>query len=292
MSMPRGAVALVALLATSAGCAILKAGREPTPPPPVTTPVVIKTVPPRTPAPEGAAAVPTRPVKNPEAEKAKRAGIPIGPVVTYAGIARADGKRIEPTSVGAKGIPTFTNYVGSGFMIVIEGKPGISNLELARSVFRYNRDVPSASDRPDLQIQVDRPLGDGSKWVCDARRPKIGGIPAINPPSFAETEEISATLNDFACRFETFTESAMSCTVDEYGDFSFIKPDESTAQFCMVVARSWNFPMGDTLVSVRLRDTEGNPGPISGFRLRRETRPTPTPRPRYTPTPTISRRRP
>ena len=157
-------------------------------------------------------------------------------------------------------------------------------------MFAYDPEDPSV--RPDLQIEADHDLGDGSLAICDQRKPNIGGIPAINPPSFAETAQIAAALNDFSCRFEQFGESDASCTVDKYGEFSFLKPDESTMQFCMVVARAWSFPEGDTLVSVRLRDTEGNPGPVSTFRLRRTRRPTPPPRPNQTPTPTVSRRRP
>ena len=72
---------------------------EPVPPAPVT----IKTVPPRTPTVGSAAAVPTRPLKNPETEKAKRAGQAIGPVVTFAGVARADGRSTDPQSIDSKG---------------------------------------------------------------------------------------------------------------------------------------------------------------------------------------------
>ena len=67
-----------------------------------------------------------------------------------------------------------------------------------------------------------RPLGDGSVAVCDARRPTIGGVPGIDPPSFADTPKVSAAINDLSCRFETFIESNASCTVNQYGDFEFL----------------------------------------------------------------------
>jgi hypothetical protein len=253
------------------------------------TPFVVPTVPRETPTPEaGATPLPTRPVKNPDTETAKSAGKIVGPVVTHAGIARADGKTVEPDLI-ERGTPVYINYVGSGFLLVVEGKPGISNLEIGRRVVAYDPNDPSV--RPDLEIQVNKPLGDGSEEICDQRQPRIGGIPAIDPPSFSETAKVAATLNDFSCRFQTFIESAESCTLDRYGDYSFVKSDSAT-QFCMVVARAWNFPMGDTLVSVRLRDLEGNPGPVSRFILRRTQRPTPTVGPTRTPTPTVSRRRP
>ena len=262
----------------------------PTPPPPVATPIVIPTVPPGTPTPVGGVTpLPTRPLENPAAEKAKAAGKAIGPVITFLGIARADGKPIEPESKTRTGTPIFVNYVGSGFILVVEGKPGISNLVVGRRLTSYDPNDPSL--RPDLEVQSTHPLGDGSPEVCDSRRPHIGGVPAIDPPSFAETKKVAATLVDLSCRFETFNQSSESCTLDSHGDFSFVSKDTAT-QFCMVVAKAWNFPKGDTLVSARLRDEQGNPGPVSHFILRRPDRPTPAPHPYVTPTPTISRRRP
>jgi hypothetical protein len=254
-------------------------------------PVVIKTVPPSTPGPkaEGGAKLNVRPVKNVDTEKALAQNKTVGPVITFAGISRADGKAIEPDGKTRSGDPIFMNYVGSGFMVVIEAKPGFSNLEVGRSIFHYDPEDPST--RPDLEIQVDKPLGDGSTIVCDARPPKIGGIPAIEPPSFAETAKVTGALNDLSCRFEVFGESEFSCSVDDHGSFAF-RNEESTQQFCMVVARKWRFQEGDTTVSVRLRDREGNPGPVSKFILRKTIRATSTPRPPVVNTPTPIRRRP
>jgi len=289
------ATKLVLLLAVCgiAGCAAWQPRATP-PPTPVTTPVTAPTVPPRTetpapPTPVGGTPLSTRPLENLEAAKAQRAGKPIGPLVTFAGISRADGHAVEPQAQAKNGIPVFLNYVGSGFQVVVEAKRGLSNLEVGRRILAYDPDVPS--ERPDLEIQADRNLGDGSAYVCDARRPHIGGVPGINPPSFKETKEIAAALNDLSCRFETFIESASSCTVNKYGDFSFLRND-STVQFCLVVAKSWNFPVGDTLVSVRVRDSKGNPGPVAQFYLRRPSEPPLAPTPRATPPPTPPRRRP
>jgi hypothetical protein len=246
-----------------------------------------------TPLPGAPGAAPTlsvRPVGDDKASAAaKRAGKDIGPVVTFAGIARADGAGTQSVGKNAQGVPIYYHPVGSGFMVVIEGKPGISNVETGRSIFRYDANDPT--QRPDLEIEVDRELGNGSLEVCDARRPKIGGVPAIDPPSFAETAKVSAALNDLSCRFESFIESNASCTVNKYGDFEFLSKD-SKVQFCLVIARSWNFQQGDTLVSTRLRDTDGNPGPVSKFILRYQPKPTPKKQPTPQPTPTVSRRRP
>jgi len=292
--MRRAAVAVLAVLCGVVGCSTARHAKPTAPPPQAVateppTPVVVPTVPPGTPVPEGGVPLPTRPVKNPAAEAEKRAGKAVGPVVTFAGIARADGQHTEPIGKTAEGYPIFRNAVGSGFIVVVEGKPGISNVEVGRSIMRVDPKDPKA--RPDLEIQVDRQLGDGSAAVCDARRPTIGGVPAINPPSFADTPQVAATLNDLACRFETFIESNASCTVDKSGDFAFIDPKQSKVQFCMVVARAWNFQDGNTLVSVRLRDVEGNPGPVAHFVLERKPNPTPA-RSLPTATPTTPRRRP
>jgi hypothetical protein len=282
----------IAVAVVIAGCGSRKASTPapaPEPPPVEATPYAIPTVPPRTPTPVDAAPLPTRPSEDPQAEKMKKAGKAIGPVITHAGIARADGRVVESEGK-EKGIPVYVNYVGSGFLLVIEGKPGLSKLEVGRRLLAYDADDPKK--RPDLEVQVTRALGDGSAAVCDARRPVIGGIPAIDPPSFAETKEVAATLNDLSCRFETFIESPGACTLNKNGDFAFANKDTVT-QFCMVVAKAWNFPVGDTLVSVRLRDSKGEPGPMSQFIVRRPvTRPTPKPGSQPTPKPTPSRRRP
>ena len=236
---------------------------------PVAEETAMPTVPPAgtTPEPQGT------PVPRPAAETGKgsknkksAASEVTGPVVTFFGAARADGSPVEPVSVD-KGVPTYLSSAGSGFILVVEGKPGTSGLEVGRQVFVHDPADPSL--RPDLEIESNRDLGNGSKEVCDRRRPNIGGIPAVNPTSFAQTQAVSDALNDFSCRFETFIESEMACTVTANGDFSFRKPD-STMQFCMMVAKAYQFDKGETLLTVRLRDREGNPGPPAQMRIRRE----------------------
>lgn len=230
------------------------------------------TVPPKTPTPEAAAApLPTRPTGKPG--KGTKGGA-IGPVVTFFGAARADGSLVEPVSVD-KGIPVYRSEVGSGFMLVVEVKAGESGYEPGRRVFAYVPEDPKV--RPDLEIETSRDMGNGSPEVCDRQRPNIGGVPGINPPSFAETQKISNTINDFSCRFETFIESDGSCTLSKNGDYSFISKD-TTTQFCMIVARAYMYPVGKTLLSVRVRDSEGNPGPVKQVWIYRPETPAPTKR--------------
>lgn len=288
------AVGGVLVLGAAIGCSTQESSSAPalsaTPPPTMRVVGAYTPTPLPGEAPAGAPTLAVRPVGDAQTtERLKRAGKIVGPVVTHAGVVRADGRRVEPAGKNAQGVPIYQHPVGSGFMIVVEGKEGLSNVEVGRSIFRYKDD--DSSLRPDIEIQVDRPLGDGSVAVCDARRPNIGGVPAINPPSFAENAKVSAALNDLSCRFETFIESNASCTLNTYGDFEFLSKD-TKVQFCLVIARSWQFPRGDTLVSVRLRDTDGNPGPVSRFVLRNQPNPTPQRKPTAMPTPTAPRRRP
>jgi len=256
-------IGMAASMVALAGCAARTPAKGPqTVQAPIETPV--PTVAPATPTPDVTPSpLPTRPVGT--GVKATK-GRPIGPIVTFFGAARADGGMVEPESVDKKGIPTYISSAGSGFQLVVEAKPGLSGLDPGRRVFSYLAEDPKS--QPDLQILTARDMGDGSRAVCDRMRPNIGGIPAVNPPKFAENKEISEVLNDFACRFEIFLQPDSACTVDKNGEFDF-ESKESTLQFCMVVAKAWAFPPGNTMLAVRVLDTDGNPGPIKQMRVRR-----------------------
>ncbi len=230
----------------------------------------VPTVPPATPTPVPTAApLSTRPIGRDDVKASKDR--PIGPIITHFGAARADGLPVKPTSIDG-GIPTYVAAAGSGFMLVIEAKPGLSNHEVGRRVFVSQPDDPTV--RPDLEIISDKNMGDGSPRICDRMRPDIGGIPAAK--SFAETQQITDAINDLSCRFETFNESESACTVTENGDFSFVNKD-TTQQFCMIVARAWGFPVGDTILTVRVRDIKGNVGPSKRIRIRRPVQVAPPP---------------
>lgn len=253
-----------ALILGLGACAAKKPMRPPTASSVPYEETPMPTVPPTTPTPLPAAApLPTRPVGKPV--KAQP-GHPIGPIVTFFGAVRADGSLVEPESADKQGIPAYRSTVGSGFMLVVEVKPGEGGNEPAWRVFAYDPNDPTI--RPDLEIETSRDMGNGSPEVCDRVRPNVGGVPGIKPPSFAETQRISNAINDFSCRFETFIESDSSCTLSKGGDYSFASKD-STTQFCMIVARSYAFPVGETLLSVRVRDSEGNPGPVKQVRILR-----------------------
>jgi hypothetical protein len=181
------------------------------------------------------------------------------------GVARPDDTLVDAIGVTPQGWPIFERPFGFGFTIVIEGKRGPNN------------SLPGLStlddfDRPDLQILVSRPLGDGSAAVCDDRPPIIGGVPAS--VSFAETQAISNAINDFGCRFVDGSGSPMgrgkseeACTRFSDGSFRFVNA-MSRVQFCGPIAPPFAFPVGDTVGTVRLRDQGGQVGPSASFVIR------------------------
>ncbi len=176
-----------ALMLALVGCAA-KAGKPRPTPTYEETPM--PTVPPATPTPvPSAAPLSTRPIGT--GVKAKK-GQAIGPVVTFFGAARADGGPVEPIAVDKKGIPTYRSSAGSGFILVVEAKPDLSGLDAGRRLSAYEPDDPKS--RPDLEIEANRDLGNGSPAVCDRRKPNIGGGPGIKPPSFAQTQHVSETI--------------------------------------------------------------------------------------------------
>jgi hypothetical protein len=192
-----------------------------------------------------------------------------GADVSFVGIAQPDDRITEPVGFNGAGLPIYERPSGSSFNVVVEGKPGPSRRSVGLNAFNFDPFDPSA--RPDLEIIVSRPLGDGSPSVCDDMPPLIGGVPAS--PSFAETQAISNAMNDFACRFTDGVgdpkgrSAAEACTRFEDGSFHFVAPD-STTQFCASIAPPFAFPAGDTTVTVRLQDVTGRAGPPRAFVVR------------------------
>lgn len=176
-----------------------------------------------------------------------------GPEITFFGVTRADDMLLEPTGMSGN-IPIYTPIFGFGFSLVVEGKPGPSRQRVATSTL-------IEGGAPDLQIQVTRPLGDGSQFVCDDTPPLLGGVPATNPPDFSDSSPINDRMNDLACRFidgagnkvARSCSDSTACVLGIDGQYGCIN-GETTAQFCGFMGQITAFPPGDTLVTVRLRD--------------------------------------
>ncbi|MCX8073285.1 MAG: hypothetical protein N3C12_12660 [Candidatus Binatia bacterium] len=178
------------------------------------------------------------------------------------------------------------------FLIVVEGRPGLSAQPLGTSL------QPGADGRPDIWIENNRNLGNGSLTVCDTGPPSLGGggIPGVDPPRF-DPDDLFVTnaLVDFACRFDPYITVNTPCTiVDASRDPKLLQPN-STWQFCSAVTATMVFPPGENLLSVALRDVAGNTGPTAQIVVVVATptvTPTPTPTsPSPTPTVTLTRTR-
>lgn len=210
----------------------------------------------------------------------------LGPAVSFLGLTRSDDTLIAPSGI-ADGLPIFVHPTGTGFSIVVEGTFGSSGAPLGISAFQSD-----GSSFPDLQVQVSRPLGNGSRAVCDESAPNAGGVPAVNPPSFEPTQTNIDAVNDLGCRFvdgnglPVGRKDTEACVQFQTGEHGFVGAD-SRIQFCGLMTSVLQFPPGDTLVTVRLRDMAGNVGPIAQMVVRvGSADDTATPTASQTPTPT------
>ncbi|MBI4518020.1 MAG: hypothetical protein HY699_19630 [Deltaproteobacteria bacterium] len=216
---------------------------------------------------------------------------PQGPAITFFGLATASGRLAAALGEIEPGLPVFYRVTGTGFKVVIEGAPGLAESPLGLGVLEHDPNDPAR--RPDLQIESNRPLGDGHLAVCDER-----GVPGVDPPDFGPAQTIADALNDFACGFTVATSPRAACVEDEFGLTGFAGRG-TTAQFCLAVGSQLRFPDGDTQLTVQLRDAAGNLGAPARLIVRVDGGPIPLPftatltatatLPRPTRTPTRSR---
>jgi len=185
-----------------------------------------------------------------------------GPSVTFFGIANANGTLSTPIATATNGVPIYSRVLGSGFLIVVEGRRN-GTVSIGQTAFNY--DPGDAQVRPALQIISSRPLGNGSSTVCDNQPPDFGGVPAVSPPSFEVTQPISDSINDLGCRFLDGTgspggrPSTDACVLQLSGEYRFAN-SQSQVQFCSTVSQALRFPRGDTLLTVRLANVNGVTG--------------------------------
>ena len=217
----------------------------------------------RTPTVPSAATATSTPTRQPTVT-ATAASTPLaGPVITFSGMTRADDTLLTPNEISDDGTPIYVRRAGatglaSGFVLVIEGRPGASGAPVGTSTYDM-----TGSSFPDLHLQATRPLGNGSIAICDDPQAAPGGVPAVFPVSFDPTPENIAAANDFACRFldgrgghNARTSSGDSC-VSFNGTFDFAV-HETRTQFCGFVNVPLGLHGGDTLITARLRDAAGN----------------------------------
>lgn len=204
-----------------------------------------------------------------------RPTLALGANIGFFGLLRADETLLDPSSVDAEGRPVYVRQNPSGFVFAIDAKPGTNGAPVGFNAYNYDPNNPAV--RPDLQVEVSRPIGDGSATVCDNTEGHFGGVPGIDPASFDGTQTISDALNDLGCRFNDGTGTPGGRTLDSAcvqfpdGEFHFV--DESaTVEFCGFISFPLRFPDGDTIVTARVRDVNGIEGPpqqivirIAGF---------------------------
>lgn len=188
---------------------------------------------------------------------------PSGPWITFFGLASADGIASAPDGVDPQdGTPIYEQFPPQGFLIIVEAKRGTSGRLPGTSTFNWAASDPTLL--PDFQLIASRDLGNGSVKVCDNTPGNLGGVPAVNPPSFGGSQSVANSINDMGCRFDARTTSGDACTVNAATrDPGFVVKSESTTQFCSSpgVGSEIGFPVGDTRLSVRILDDLGNPGP-------------------------------
>jgi len=189
------------------------------------------------------------------------ATIPPEPVITYFGLTRSDDTVIQPNGTTTDNVPIFERFFGSGFSIVVEGRRGGTNTPLERSTFEWNPANPSLL--PGVQVLTSRPLGNGSTTVCDDSQPAPGGVPATDPPIFAVSQTVADAVNDLSCRFKDGQglrrgrDILDACTTPGDGTFAFVAPT-TNLQYCGLINEPLQFPVGDTRITVRIRDEAGN----------------------------------
>jgi hypothetical protein len=181
------------------------------------------------------------------------------------------------------------------FIIIVE----TNDAAVGRTLQVAPATPPAVPPRPDLQIESGQNLTSGTSStdisVIDCQQSSLpvsqwGGIPGINapngPPDFGPdvgpTPTITNALLDFACRFSAFSicnnnpVDHCACTEDATGNQGQPVAGSTLVQFCDSVLRQDEFPYGDTLLTVQLRDSSGNLGPTAQVVVRVAT-PTPPP---------------
>ena len=178
------------------------------------------------------------------------------PEITIFGLARADDLPLQPNEIDDAGRPVFERIQGQAMTIVLEARRGISPLELSA----YD---PGGGPRG-VEFLVSRPLGDGSPAVCDYLTIMMGGVPGIDPPLFSDEPEVQNAIDDLGCRVNDGAGAPLArlgqnaCTrMEPSFEYGFVDPT-SELQYCLPIARAWNFAVGDTIVAARVRDMAGN----------------------------------
>lgn len=199
---------------------------------------------------------------------------PVPPVLTHFGLVAADDRILAPVDVDAEGRDVYQRFIGHGFSLVVEAAPGIGGRPVGNVAYTDGVTVP------DLQILLSRDLGDGDPTVCDVdlENSMFGGVPGIDPPEFSDDPGVIDAINDLGCRVNDGKGAPLGrsilepCSRDSFGNFTFVNP-RSSVQFCLPIARAWNFQDGDTIAVARVRGVDGGLSAVHEIAVRIESLP-------------------
>lgn len=195
---------------------------------------------------------------------------PVGPEITYFGIAAADGTVRTPVGETNDGVPIFEFPNNFGFLMIAEARAGTSRAAVAQCGTMGTGLSGVCDDGiAALRIISDRPLGNGSSAVCDDGPlgvEPLGGVPAVPSLDFALAPP--GTINDMACRFDVHANNSLTaCTLDEGGNFRYVRdrpgdPVVSSMQFCSapVLGLELALQPGLTRFKLQLKDNARNLG--------------------------------
>lgn len=196
---------------------------------------------------------------------------PFGPQILFFGIANADNVVRTPVGETEDGKPIFDFPNNFGFIIVAEARAGTSGAlpDTCGGMLTEDRGntAQCGDGRAAIAILADRPLGNGSPAVCDMSPPNLGGVPAVPSLDFSNPQATNA-INDLACRFDLHPVSSRACTLDERGNFSWVRntvnaADRTQMQYCSarpVLNAETAFPLGLTRLKLQIKDVAGNVG--------------------------------
>lgn len=212
-----------------------------------------------------------------------------GPRINYFGLSGPSDHPIPANPQLENGRQVYSWPQGYGFSIVIEAMPGTNRRQPGVSAFMHDPTDPLLL--PDLQVIASYRLGNGNPAVCEPG--ETIGIPGIESLVFDGSQAVADAINDFGCRVDdgegvpvARVLTGEACTRNQAEEFRFVAQG-TTAQFCAIIARSFELAFGDTVLAARVRDDTGAYGPreeivirVTGFG------PTATPGPTDTPAPT------
>jgi len=181
----------------------------------------------------------------------------------------------------AQGRRVFPWVDGVGFWLVIEAVAGTNGAPPSGSL-----PAPcTGGGRPSLEIESNRPLGDGQPPFCPPppTPPQVTGVPGFPVPDFGSSPAVLEALQAFGSRFTFELAADDACTLDGNGNPNFLSVpvpptpvNPTTRQYCYLVSPSLRFPGGDTVLTMQVADGGGVVGPTAQIVVRLPT-PTPTP---------------